>query len=45
MDILSPSWISKMQSSDGMRAYEMEKTPSLLVSDYGNTTQLKIEGF
>src|SRR3990167_5272288 len=38
MDILSPSWISKMQSSDGMRAYEMEKTPSLLVSDYGNTT-------
>ncbi|OGT31793.1 MAG: hypothetical protein A3E87_02330 [Gammaproteobacteria bacterium RIFCSPHIGHO2_12_FULL_35_23] len=45
MDILSPSWISKMQSSDGMRAYEMEKTPSLLVSDYGNTAQLKIEGF
>jgi len=45
MDILSPGWIAKMQSSDGMRAYQMDKTPSVLVSDYGRSVQLKIEGF
>jgi intracellular multiplication protein IcmK len=44
MQILSPGWISKMQSSDGMYAYQMTETPSLLVSDYGSTTQLKVEG-
>jgi intracellular multiplication protein IcmK len=45
MTILSPAWNATMKSSDGMIAYEMQKTPSLLVSDYGKTKQLKIEGF
>ena len=45
MDILSPGWIAKMQSSDGMRAYEMTKTPSILVSDYGKSVELKVEGY
>lgn len=45
MTVLSPAWNATMKSSDGMKAYEMQKTPSLLVSDYGKTKQLKVEGF
>jgi intracellular multiplication protein IcmK len=45
MTILSPAWNATMKSSDGMKAYAMQKTPSLLVSDYGKTKRLKIEGF
>ncbi len=45
MAILSPGWMSQMQSSDGMHAYVMQKTPSLLVSDYGSTTTLQIKGY
>lgn len=45
MDILSPGWIQKMQSSDGTRAYELMKSSSVLASSFGNTVQLKIEGF
>ena len=44
LTILSPGWISKMESADGMRAYEMMKTPMLLVSDDGKAVQLKVEG-
>jgi len=45
LTILSPSWIANMASADGTRAYEMQKTPLVLVSDQGKVTQLKIEGF
>lgn len=44
LTILSPGWIGTMESGDGMRAYEMPKTPVLLVSDRGKILQLKIEG-
>ncbi len=44
MSILSPSWIATMKSADGMRVYELQKTPLLLVSHNGKVKQLKIEG-
>ena len=34
-----------MVSPDGMIAYEIQKTSSVLVSQYGNPIELKIEGF
>ena len=43
--VLSPAWISKMSSADGMNAYELPKTPTVLVSRHGKAVQLKIEGF
>jgi intracellular multiplication protein IcmK len=45
MTVLSPGWIGKMTSPDGMYAYEMQRTSSVLVSQYGNPVELKIEGF
>lgn len=45
MEILSPGWISRVKSSDGMKAYKLQKTPSVLVSDHGQSTELRIEGY
>ena len=42
--ILSPAWISIMSSADGTHAYELQKTPTLLISNNGKVEQLKIEG-
>ena len=42
--LLSPAWISKMSSADGMNAYKLQSTPMLLVSRYGKVQQLKVEG-
>ena len=44
LTVLSPSWISKMQSADGMHAYEMLATPMKLVSQNGKAVQLKLQG-
>lgn len=43
--VLSPGWIGKMVSPDGMNAYEIQRTSSVLVSRYGEPIELKIEGF
>jgi intracellular multiplication protein IcmK len=40
--LLSPGWVSHMTSADGMHAYELQKTPSLLVSQYGKPVEVKI---
>ncbi|HTM63390.1 MAG TPA: DotH/IcmK family type IV secretion protein [Gammaproteobacteria bacterium] len=45
LTLLSPGWVGKMVSPDGMTAYELPKTSSVLVSRYGEPIQLKIEGF
>ncbi|MBA4695842.1 MAG: type IV secretion protein IcmK [Legionella sp.] len=44
LTILSPAWLASMTSADGMHAYEMQKSPVLLVSWHGKVMQLKIEG-
>lgn len=43
--LLSPGWIAKMTSADGTNAYELQKTPVLLASKHGKTTELVIEDF
>lgn len=43
--LLSPGWMGKMVSPDGMNAYELPKTSSVLISRYGEPAELKIEGF
>jgi intracellular multiplication protein IcmK len=40
--VISPSWISTMQSPDGMHAYEMMDTPVLLALENGNTVNITI---
>lgn len=44
LTVLSPSWLGVMASADGTKAYEMLKTPVILVSRRGQTAQLKVEG-
>ena len=44
LTILSPGWLGIMTSADGMHAYEMQKSPVLLVSWHGKVMQLKVEG-
>jgi intracellular multiplication protein IcmK len=43
--VLSPGWVGKMTSPDGMNAYEIQKTSSILISQYGEPVELKVEGF
>ncbi|MCD6039397.1 MAG: hypothetical protein K0S27_797 [Gammaproteobacteria bacterium] len=45
LTILSPGWIGRMKSPDGMIAYELQLSSSVLVSQYGQPIELKIEGF
>ena len=44
MTVLSPGWTGRMVSPDGMIAYEMGMSSSVLVSRYGEPIELKIEG-
>jgi intracellular multiplication protein IcmK len=45
LTLISPAWIATMSSPDGMKAYEMPKTPLILGFEAGQSIQLKIEGF
>ncbi len=45
LTLLSPGWMGKMVSPDGMTAYELQSSSSILVSLYGEPTALKVEGF
>jgi intracellular multiplication protein IcmK len=45
MTVLSPGWTGRMTSPDGMYAYEMQASASILVSRYGEPVELKVEGF
>lgn len=45
LTVLSPGWIGRMVSPDGMMAYEIQKSSSVLVSQYGQPIELKIGGF
>jgi intracellular multiplication protein IcmK len=42
--LLSPAWLSKMSSADGMNAYQLQPTPMILLSRYGKVMQIKVEG-
>jgi len=44
LTLLSPGWVGKMVSPDGMVAYEIQRSSSILVSRYGEPIELKLEG-
>lgn len=44
LTLLSPGWLGRMVSPDGMNAYEIQKSSAILVSQYGEPIELKIEG-
>lgn len=44
LTLLSPGWKGRMKSPDGMIAYELQQTSSVLVSQYGQPIELKVEG-
>ena len=43
--LLSPGWITTMSSADGMHAYELARSPNLLLMQNGSVTNANIEGF
>jgi len=43
--LLSPGWLATMASADGTKAYELQKTPMLLVAKNGKVVHVKIGGF
>lgn len=45
LTLLSPGFIGRMASPDGMIAYELQVSSSVLVSQYGQPIELKVEGF
>lgn len=42
--VLSPGWVGTMVSPDGMHAYEIPRTSTVLISRYGEPAELRIEG-
>lgn len=42
--LLSPGFVGRMKSPDGMIAYELQISSSILVSQYGQPIELKVEG-
>lgn len=44
LTVLSPGWLSIMNSADGTKAYELPRTPNVLVSANGKPVLLKIQG-
>lgn len=45
LTLLSPAWVSIMSSADGTHAYQLQKTPLLLMSEHGKVIQVKLKGF
>ena len=43
LDVLSPGWLSVMSSPDGTKAYLMERSSTVLVSENGKPIALKLE--
>jgi len=41
--LLSPAWMNVMQSPDGMYAYKLQMTPSIMISHYGKPMTIKLE--
>ena len=44
LTLLSPSWVSTMSSPDGTHAYQIMRTPVVLMSDKGRMARLTIQG-
>jgi intracellular multiplication protein IcmK len=42
--MLSPAWVAKMSSADGMNAYKLSPSPLVLLMRHGQIVSVKIEG-
>lgn len=42
--MLSPAWVAKMSSADGMNAYKLPPSPLVLLMRHGQIVSVKIEG-
>ena len=42
--LLSPAWVAKMSSADGMNAYKLSPAPLVLLMRQGQIVSVKIEG-
>lgn len=42
--LLSPAWVAKMSSADGMNAYKLSPAPLVLLMRHGQIVSVKIEG-
>ena len=42
--LLSPAWVAKMSSADGMNAYKLQPSPLVLLMRHGQIVSVKIEG-
>lgn len=42
--LLSPAWVAKMSSADGMNAYKLSPAPLVLLLRHGQMVSVKIEG-
>jgi len=40
--VLSPGWVAKITSADGLHVYKMTMTPVVLVSDHGKVVKLRV---
>lgn len=45
LTLLSPAWLAAMSSADGTNAYQLQKSPLLLMSQNGKVVQIKLKGF
>ncbi len=43
--LLSPGWLASMTSADGTHAYELQRTPFVLLTQHGKTVSMRITGF
>lgn len=42
--LLSPAWVAKMSSADGMNAYKLSPAPLVLLMRHGQVVSVKVEG-
>lgn len=42
--MLSPAWVAKMSSADGMNAYKLQPAPLVLLLRHGQIVSVKVEG-
>ncbi len=43
--VISPGWLASMTSADGTNAYELQRTPYVLLTGHGKTIPIRISGF
>ncbi|MCW5589604.1 MAG: DotH/IcmK family type IV secretion protein [Legionellales bacterium] len=45
LNVISPGWITTVNSGDGTHVYELQRTPTVLLSDHGKLISIHLSGF